>query len=81
MMDIMAIDAMHLRKDDIMQNIYSAKNEIDAVEAIVFKGEFSYLVRLYDNDATEFLPPYVWFDDEAKAKAYADKCASIVEGA
>ena len=60
-----------------MQNIYTAKNAIDAVEAIVFKTEFSYLVRLYDNDASEFLPPHVWFDTEEKAKAYAHTCANI----
>ena len=77
----MANDAMQLRKDDTMQNIYTATNQHDAVEAIVFKGEFSYLVRLYDNDEKEFLPPFVWFDTEAQAKAYADKCMAMVEEA
>lgn len=73
----MANDAMQLRKDDTMKNIYTASNKVDAVDAIVFKGEFSYLVRLYDCDATEFLPPYVWFDTEEQAKAYADKLAAV----
>lgn len=64
-----------------MINIYTARNTEDGVSAIVFKGEFSYLVRLYDDDAAEFLPSFVWFESLANAKAYADKCAALREEA
>lgn len=66
------------RTDDMMTNIYTATNPHDAIEAIVFKGHASYLVRLYDNDNKEFLPPHVWFDTEEQAKAYADKCMATI---
>lgn len=58
-----------------MENIYTSRNAVDGVDAIVFKGNSSFLVRLYDDDAKEFLPPFVWFDTEEKAKAYANQCA------
>lgn len=78
MMEPMAKTPCTKVRTEDMQNIYSATNPHDAVEAIVFKGEFSYLVRLYDNDDKEFLPPHVWFDTEQQAKDYADKCMATV---
>lgn len=73
----MAIDAMQLRKDDTMRTLHSTTNKDDGVTAHVFQVDntTSYLVRLHDDDAGEFLPPFVWFNTLDKAKAYADKCA------
>jgi len=60
-----------------MNTLYSITNKEDGVTAQVFQviNTTNLLVRLHDDDAGEFLPPYVWFDTLDMAKAYADKCA------
>ena len=64
-----------------MKPIYTMTNKQDGVSAHVFlpSNTTKYLVRLRDDDAGEYLPPFVWFDTLAKATAYADKCAALHE--
>jgi hypothetical protein len=62
-----------------MTPTYTAENKDDGISAQVFavEGKTQFLVRLRDDDAGEYLAPYVWFNTVEQAIAYADKCACL----
>lgn len=53
--------------------IYQIACAEDGVAAIVARMAEQYVVRLLDIDDNEYYG-YVWFNDQAAAIAYADRC-------
>lgn len=53
--------------------IYQTACAEDGVAAIVARMAQQYVVRLLDTDDNEYYG-YVWFNDQAAAIAYADRC-------